>query len=50
MACVARELTKLHETYHRGTLAELVEVPSGTYKGEIVLVIEGKMHFEKRTK
>jgi len=42
-ACVARELTKVHETYHRGTLGELhayfqAEAP----KGEIVIIIQGK--------
>jgi len=39
-ACVARELTKLHEEYKRGTLEELSKVEE--YKGEIVLIIEGK--------
>jgi 16S rRNA (cytidine1402-2'-O)-methyltransferase len=41
-ACVARELTKLHEEYARGTLAELsaryAEVPP---RGEVTLVIGG---------
>lgn len=49
-AVVARELTKLHETFHRGTLAELKEEVKNGFKGEIVLVIEGKSHFEKRMK
>jgi len=39
-ACVARELTKLHEEYKRGTLEELSKVEE--YKGEIVLIVEGK--------
>ncbi|MDO4499788.1 MAG: 16S rRNA (cytidine(1402)-2'-O)-methyltransferase [Erysipelotrichaceae bacterium] len=39
-AVVARELTKLHEEYLRGTLEELCEIES--LKGEIVLLIEGK--------
>ena len=49
--CVARELTKLYETYHRGTLAELVAYGDDKgYKGEIVLLIEGSAAFEKRNK
>lgn len=40
-ACVARELTKLHEEVARGPLEELAErFRSGT-RGEITLVIEG---------
>ena len=38
-ACLARELTKLHEQYHRGTLGELSELHD--LKGEMVLIIEG---------
>lgn len=38
-ACIARELTKIHETYHRGTLAELSELAQkGAFRGEIVLI------------
>ncbi len=38
--CVARELTKLHETYHRGTAAELAEdFANKHYKGEMVMLI-----------
>ncbi|MBX2926251.1 MAG: 16S rRNA (cytidine(1402)-2'-O)-methyltransferase [Saprospiraceae bacterium] len=43
-ACVARELSKLHEELHRGTLAELREYFSqqaGKVKGEIVVVVQG---------
>ena len=42
-AVVARELTKLHEEFLRGALAELVETFSDTNKarGEMVLMIEG---------
>lgn len=51
MACVARELSKIHETYHRGTLQELAHNGEETpYKGEIVLIIEGKSHYDKRLK
>ena len=38
-ACLARELTKLHEEYHRGTLSKLCELRD--LKGEMVLIIEG---------
>ncbi|HEY3104746.1 MAG TPA: 16S rRNA (cytidine(1402)-2'-O)-methyltransferase [Pyrinomonadaceae bacterium] len=43
-AVVARELTKLHEEFARGTLAELVEHFSGkpSIRGEIVLMISGR--------
>lgn len=38
--CVARELTKLHETYHRGTAAELAaDFEAHPPKGEMVLLI-----------
>lgn len=41
--CVARELTKKFETYHRGTAAELVtEFPGAKVKGEITLLIHGQ--------
>ncbi|MBQ6126362.1 MAG: 16S rRNA (cytidine(1402)-2'-O)-methyltransferase [Erysipelotrichaceae bacterium] len=43
-ACLARELTKLHEEYHRGSLSELCNLKD--LKGEMVLIIEGK---EKQT-
>jgi 16S rRNA (cytidine1402-2'-O)-methyltransferase len=39
-AAVARELTKLHEEVHRGTLAELAAWAGGTtVRGEIVVVV-----------
>lgn len=39
-ACVCRELTKLYETAHRGTLSELAADPAlAEPKGEIVIVI-----------
>ena len=43
-ACVAREISKLYETYHRGTLSQLIEEFSAKekVKGEIVLIIGGK--------
>lgn len=40
--CVARELTKKFETYHRGTAAEvLAHFQSHPPKGEIVLLVHG---------
>lgn len=40
--CVARELTKKFETYHRGSAAELYEEFQGrAVKGEIVLLVHG---------
>jgi 16S rRNA (cytidine1402-2'-O)-methyltransferase len=43
-AVVARELTKLHEEFVRGTLYDLVEQFSqaGTARGEMVLIISGE--------
>lgn len=38
--CLARELTKLHEEYLRGTVSEVLAVCEGL-KGEMVLVVEG---------
>jgi 16S rRNA (cytidine1402-2'-O)-methyltransferase len=41
-ACVARELTKLHEEIRRGSLAELIQHFSAKQvKGEIVLIVGG---------
>lgn len=42
-ACVARELTKAFETYHRGSAASLLEeFKAKPPKGEMVLLIGGK--------
>jgi len=40
-ACVARELTKLHEEARRGSLGELAEAFAGEVRGEITLVVAG---------
>lgn len=41
-ACVCREISKLHETFHRGTLGELENYFSlNQAKGEIVIVVKG---------
>jgi 16S rRNA (cytidine1402-2'-O)-methyltransferase len=43
---LAREITKLHETFYRGTLTEVLEALEKKFpedvKGECVLVLEGK--------
>jgi 16S rRNA (cytidine1402-2'-O)-methyltransferase len=42
-AVVARELTKLHEEFLRGTLSELIErARGGSLRGEIVIILEGR--------
>ncbi len=42
-ACVVREISKFYETFHRGTLSELVSYFEATpAKGEIVFLLEGK--------
>lgn len=47
-ACLARELTKLHEEVRRGSLSELLEsVRTVGARGEIVLVIGGAVHEHK---
>ena len=40
-ACVARELTKVHEEAARGSLSELAEAFDGSVKGEITIVVAG---------
>lgn len=40
-ACVARELTKLHEEIARGRLSELEERFSGEVLGEVTVIVEG---------
>jgi 16S rRNA (cytidine1402-2'-O)-methyltransferase len=40
-ACVARELTKLHEELARGTLSELAGRFAAGARGEVTLVVEG---------
>lgn len=42
--CVVRELTKMFETFHRGTVSEVQKYFEETLpKGEIVIVLEGKL-------
>lgn len=42
-ACVARELTKKHEEYIRGSLEELSQIDPETLKGEMVIIVEGSL-------
>lgn len=42
-ACIARELTKLHEEFIRGTLEELSNIEKESLKGEMVIVVEGNV-------
>lgn len=42
-ACMARELTKMHEEFRRGTLGQLAQATEHeTLKGEVVLLVEGR--------
>jgi 16S rRNA (cytidine1402-2'-O)-methyltransferase len=41
-ACLARELTKAHEEFIRGSLSDLADLDEATLIGEMVLIIEGK--------
>lgn len=43
---LARELTKMHEEFIRGTLSEVLSVVD-EIRGEMVIVIEGKQHSEE---
>lgn len=44
--CIARELTKLHEEFLRGTVSELLEV-ADELRGEMVIVVEGKQESDE---
>lgn len=40
--CVARELTKVHETFLRGPLEDIIQhVEANGVKGEVTLLVEG---------
>lgn len=46
-ACLARELTKMHEEFIRGTIEEIAEqCGSAGWRGEFVLVMEGNRQVE----
>lgn len=44
--CLARELTKIHEEYIRGTVEEVLEV-CASLKGEMVVVVEGYIKIQE---
>lgn len=47
-ACVCREISKIHEEYKRGTLAELARhYTANEPRGEIVIVVAGQEKKEK---
>lgn len=49
-ASVVREISKIHETFHNGTLSELAEYfMLNQAKGEIVIIVEGKSGAKKRS-
>ena len=42
-ACVAREISKIHEEYRRGPLGELADhFRANGVKGEVVIIVEGR--------
>lgn len=46
---IARELTKLYETFYRATVAEFAREPDKlTLRGEFVLILEGKEEYTQR--
>jgi len=50
-ACVAREITKLHEEFIRGRLSEIIgSLGERSIKGEIVLVVAGTAYRDKSGK
>ncbi len=40
-ACIAREISKIHEEFIRGNLEEFLSLDKSTLKGEMVIVVEG---------
>ena len=46
---IAREITKLHEEYIRGTLEELTKIAPSPLKGEMVVVVEGNKEIKVLT-
>ncbi len=48
-ACVARELTKKHEEFIRGTFSELLNRMPDPVRGEVTLVIEGLPELQNTT-
>jgi 16S rRNA (cytidine1402-2'-O)-methyltransferase len=48
-ACLARELTKLHEEVRRGSLADLARETEGVLRGEVTIVVGGRPRDAART-
>lgn len=46
---IARELTKIHEEYIRGSLKEFVNFDFSTLKGEMVIIVEGNKEIKSLT-
>ena len=46
-AVIARELTKAHEEFIRGTIVELSLLPEETLRGEMVIIVEGNKVAER---
>lgn len=47
-ACVCREISKIYESFHRGTLSELLSYfTANPPKGEIVVIVEGRQAHPK---
>lgn len=44
--CIARELTKVHEEFLRGTVSEMIEI-SDDLKGEMVIIMDGNHENKK---
>lgn len=44
--CIAKELTKLHETYIRTTLSKDLKLTNDQQKGEFVIILEGNTNTE----
>lgn len=49
MISIARELTKIHEEYIRGSLKEFVNFDFSTLKGEMVIIVEGNKEIKSLT-
>ena len=48
-AVIAREITKAHEEFIRGTLTDLACEPEDSLRGEMVIVVEGNKEKKETT-
>lgn len=46
-ACIAREITKMHEEYIRGNLSEFINIEPSSLIGEMVIIINGNDEKER---